>query len=128
MNFTDTVRALDRAFGAVKLGVRVRVRGDRTFVPPQGGVWVDYNALFGATQVLDLGDGPSAQRRGVLMINIYDRLGAGTRDIFAVADKLLALEYTTHDRLHLTNVSVQDFGDDGHEHYQCQVTIPFYTT
>lgn len=98
------------------------------FETPSKGAWVDIAIKPGASVTQEIGNGPSARRTGLIIINLFDRRDAGTATLAGIADSLThQLEYYTTGAFNCREASYSDLGDDGHGFYQMQVQVPYYT-
>lgn len=101
-------------------------RTNRKCVVPKTGVWSRVTIKGGINHIQSMSDKPCILQVGTVIVQLFDRIGNGTREIKARADSLANhLGCYTVDKLELLAPSVIDIGDDGNGFYQINVLIPY---
>lgn len=97
-----------------------------TFTPPASGVWCRVTIQNADSMIACLGAVPQTRDLGAIVIQVFDRQGAGTKNINVVADSLRAwLEYYKVSGLELLQGSKQTIGSDGNGFYQINLRFEY---
>ena len=101
-------------------------RTNRKCIVPKTGVWSRVTIKGGINSIGSLSDKPCIKEVGTVIVQLFDRIGCGTKTIKAQADSLANhLGCYTVDKLELLAPSIIDVGDDGNGFYQINVSIPY---
>ena len=102
------------------------VRENRKFEVPSAGVWSRVTIKGGINSIASMSDKPCIKEVGMVIIQLFERIGCGTKTIKEQADSLANhLGCYTVDKLELLAPSIIDLGDDGNGFYQINVSIPY---
>ena len=99
---------------------------NKLFTPPTTGVWCRVTLQYAPSVIACLADVPHTRDLGAVVIQIFDRLDAGTANINNAADSIRSwLEYFKTGDLELLQGSKLTAGADGNGFYQINVRIEF---
>lgn len=99
---------------------------NKTFTPPATGVWARVTIQNADSIIACLADVPHTRDLGAIVIQLFDRQGAGTAAINTAADSLRTwLQYYKVSNLELLQGSKQTIGVDSNGFYQINVRFEF---
>lgn len=102
------------------------VRANLKFETPTDGIWLRVTIKGGINQLHGMNTKPCVLQVGTVIIQLFDRIGNGTKAIKTRADSLANhLGCYSTGKLELLAPSVIDMGDDGNGFYQINVSIPY---
>ncbi|MFT4020073.1 MAG: phage tail terminator-like protein [Acinetobacter sp.] len=98
---------------------------NKTFTPPESGLWCHVNIIYGRSMIAGLADTPLMRRTGNLNIQCFARKNTGDNALTILGDALLAhFEAYRFDQLEFTSGEVIDAGEDD-DFVQYNVVIGF---
>lgn len=99
---------------------------NKAFTPPSAGVWARVTIQYAPSVIACLADVPQTRDIGAVVIQVFDRLNAGTANINQVSDSLRTwLQYYKVSGLELLQGSKLTVGSDGNGFYQINLRFEF---